>query len=104
MIADLIGKGDDEAPEVRPHPKMTIHTIMGDMRRWYEYDMFYSDYKVDKQKYEVLKNFYDQVLDFMCDVNPNEINAQIESGNLDNWCRIWREALEKKIGRIDNGK
>jgi hypothetical protein len=34
---------------------------MGDMRRWDEGHVFdYSDYRIDKKKYEILKAYYDE--------------------------------------------
>lgn len=63
MIADLLKDSDiyeHEAQKkpVEPSPKMDIHTIMGDMRRWFEGDLIYWDYKVDKKKYLILEKYY----------------------------------------------
>jgi len=66
MIADLLKDSDkyeqavQKEKKVSPSPKMDMHTIMGDMKRWYEGDSFFSDYKVDKQKYEIIKAYYDE--------------------------------------------
>lgn len=66
MITDLLKDSDKYEQAVQkekkasPSPKMDIHTIMGDMKRWYEGDSFFSDYKVDKQKYEIIKEYYDE--------------------------------------------
>jgi hypothetical protein len=66
MITDLLKDSDkyeqavQKEKKVSPSPKMDIHTIMGDMKRWYEGDSFFSDYKVDKQKYEIIKAYYDE--------------------------------------------
>lgn len=54
---------ENEKPCVQKKPtkEMTIHTIMGDMRRWYEGNVYkYSDYKIDEQKYLLLKAYYDE--------------------------------------------
>lgn len=66
MITDLLKDSDkyeqavQKEKKVSPSPKMDIHTIIGDMKRWYEGDSFFSDYKVDKQKYEIIKAYYDE--------------------------------------------
>lgn len=63
MISDLLEKNNTHENEtqkkpVKPSPKMDIHTIMGDMRRWFEGDLIYWDYKVDKKKYLILEKYY----------------------------------------------
>jgi hypothetical protein len=66
MITDLLKTSDtyeqeaQKAKKVRPAPKMDIHTIMGDMKRWYEGEVFYSDYKIDEKKYNIIKAYYDE--------------------------------------------
>ena len=67
MIADLLKDSDKYELEhqqkknrVRPNPKYTIHTLMGDMKRWYEGDIFYSDYKINEQRYKVLLDYYNE--------------------------------------------
>lgn len=52
---------DNVVRKIKPMTPMTIHTIMGDMRRWDEGHVFdYSDYRIDKKKYEILKAYYDE--------------------------------------------
>ena len=67
MITDFLKDSDTYEKEhlkkstARPSPKMDVHTIFGDMRRWYEGNVFnHSDYKIDKAKYEMLKAYYDE--------------------------------------------
>ena len=66
MIEDLIKDRDriDKTTEHKPKAPtkpMTVHTIMNDMRRWYEGNVFFhSDYKIDKDKYLILKKYYDE--------------------------------------------
>ena len=66
MLADLLKDGNifehehQKEKEVRPHPEYTIHTLMGDMKRWYEGEIFYSDYKFNEQKYKILLDYYNE--------------------------------------------
>lgn len=38
-----------------------------------------------------------ELLDLICDVNPEEIAAQIASGNLHNWCLILKREFERLL-------
>ena len=65
MITDLLKDSDTYEQEVqrnkvKPAPKMDMHTIIGDMKRWYEGESFYSDYKINEQKYQIIKAYYDE--------------------------------------------
>lgn len=54
-----------------------------------QYRKGYSDAMKDKK----------ELLDLIQDVNPAEIAAQIESGNLHNWCIIFRKEFERVLNR-----
>ena len=66
MITDLLKDSDVYEHEAQrkkpsPEPPYTIHTLMGDMRRWFEGDgIEYRDYRMDKKKFEILKAYYDE--------------------------------------------
>lgn len=38
-----------------------------------------------------------ELFDLVCDVNPEEIAAQIASGNLHNWCLIFKREAERLL-------
>jgi hypothetical protein len=44
---------------------------------------------------DAMKN-KEKISELICDVNPEEIAAQIASGNLHNWCNI----LKREFGRL----
>lgn len=64
MITDLLNKTEPIERAKKPSfktKKYDIHTLMGDMRRWYDGNVFFhSDYKIDKNKYELLKAYYEE--------------------------------------------
>lgn len=64
MITDLINKAETTENTNKSSvksKKYDIHTLMGDMRRWYDGNVFFhSDYKIDKDKYELLKAYYEE--------------------------------------------
>ena len=45
---------------------------------------------------DALKN-KNEILDLVCDINPEEIAAQIASGNLHNWCVIVKREFERLL-------
>ena len=62
MITDLIKDADrvDKTTycgKKRPSPKRTIHTLMGDMRRW---SWNAGDYRINQNDYKMLKEYYDE--------------------------------------------
>ena len=53
----------------------------------HQYDKGYSDAIKHKK----------EILDLVCDINPEEIAAQIASGNLHNWCVIVKREFERLL-------
>lgn len=45
---------------------------------------------------DALKN-KSELLDLICGINPKEIAAQIASGNLHNWCLIFKRDVERLL-------
>lgn len=52
-----------------------------------QYQKGYDDAMKNKKK----------LFDLVCDVNPEEIGAQIASGNLHNWCIILKREFERLL-------
>ena len=46
-----------------------------------------------------ISNGVGTLLDLVCDINPTEICAQIESDNLSEWCRVVRNEFSLRLRR-----
>ena len=47
-----------------------------------------------------IKEYVTELEEITADVNPSEIKAQIDSNNLDDWCKIWSGAVKTCIKNI----
>ena len=45
---------------------------------------------------------FDDVLNLIQDVNPEEIVSQILSDNLAKWCLVWRIEMRERLSRLVN--
>lgn len=49
---------------------------------------------------ENIEKCFDRLFGFLEDVNPQEIESQIESGTLEQWCNAWRGSARIELSLL----